>query len=457
MLNPFFLQGSKGEQNLVQDLINEQIRMYGVEIYYIPRRYITKNTVIAEVIQSKFDKAYPIEAYVSSYDGYGGQGTLLSKFGIQDIDDLTLVVSKERFEDYISPLIKPISNIELSSRPKEGDLVYFPLGDRIFEIKYVEHEKPFYQLQKNYVYQLTCELFRYEDEIIDTDFHEIDDNIQDEGYTQLLTMVSVASTATATASIVNGGVKTITLTNRGSGYRTAPTVLLSKAPTGGSNAEAKASLLSGIVDCNGVESDRVQSVSIINSGYGYTVAPKVSFESLYGSGAEAETTIGDGVIRVITLTDGGGGYSSPPNITFSGISSVSAAATAVVSAAGTIQSIHITNAGLGYTEAPIITISNPQLGISTGSYVFNEKVTGSLSGTTAKVRNWNSVTGVLEVANISGQFKKGDILLGEESSAGLLLVSVNLDTTDPFADNIDIETEADAILDFTEKNPFGSP
>jgi len=457
MLNPFFTQGSQGEQSLVQDLINEQLRMYGVDVYYLPRIFATEKTVLKEVIESKFTSAYPIEAYVETYDGYDGLGTLLSKFGIQDIDNLTITISRERYENYIQPLIEQKDDIKLSSRPKEGDLIYFPLGDRIFEIKYVEHEKPFYQLQKNYVYQLTCELFRYEDEIIDTDFHEIDDNIQDEGYTQLLTMVSVASTATATASIVNGGVKTITLTNRGSGYRTAPTVLLSKAPTGGSNAEAKASLLSGIVDCNGVESDRVQSVSIINSGYGYTVAPKVSFESLYGSGAEAETTIGDGVIRVITLTDGGGGYSSPPNITFSGISSVSAAATAVVSAAGTIQSIHITNAGLGYTEAPIITISSPQLGISTGSYVFNEKVTGTLSGTTAKVRNWNSVTGVLEVANISGQFKKGDILLGEESSAGLLLVSVNLDTTDPFADNIDIETEADAILDFTEKNPFGSP
>ena len=133
MLNPFFLQGSKTEQSLVQDLINEQLRMYGVEVYYVPRQYITKKTVIREVIESKFGNAYPIEAYVNTYDGYEGQGTILSKFGVQPLTDLTLTISRERYETYITPLIKNIPNIELSTRPKEGDLIYFPLGDRLFE------------------------------------------------------------------------------------------------------------------------------------------------------------------------------------------------------------------------------------------------------------------------------------------------------------------------------------
>jgi hypothetical protein len=106
MLNPFFLQGSGTEQGLIQDLINEQLRMYGVEVYYIPRKYITKNSIIKEVIESKFDNAYPLEAYVSTYDGYEGQGTILSKFGVQPLNDLTLVISRERFENYITPLIK---------------------------------------------------------------------------------------------------------------------------------------------------------------------------------------------------------------------------------------------------------------------------------------------------------------------------------------------------------------
>ena len=99
MLNPFFLQGSKGEQSLIQDLINEQLKIYGVEVYYLPREYMTEKTVIKEVVESQFTNAFPIEAYVDTYDGYGGQGTLLSKFGIQEVDDLTLIVSKERYED----------------------------------------------------------------------------------------------------------------------------------------------------------------------------------------------------------------------------------------------------------------------------------------------------------------------------------------------------------------------
>ena len=127
MLNPFFLQGSQTEQGLVQDLINEQLRMYGVEVYYIPRQYLTTKTVIKEVIESEFNFSYPIEAYVENYEGYNSNPVILSKFGIQSLNELTITVSKERFEDYISPLIKNLPNIKLSTRPKEGDLIYLHL------------------------------------------------------------------------------------------------------------------------------------------------------------------------------------------------------------------------------------------------------------------------------------------------------------------------------------------
>ena len=118
----------------------------------MPRKYISEKTIIREVVRSKFDDAYPLEAYVNTYDGYGDNPVMLSKFGIQATNEITLTISRERFEDYISPLIKNEANVKLSTRPKEGDLIYFPLGDRLFEIKYVEHEKPFYQLQKQYIY-----------------------------------------------------------------------------------------------------------------------------------------------------------------------------------------------------------------------------------------------------------------------------------------------------------------
>ena len=177
MLNPFFIQGTTGEQNLIQDLINEQLRMYGVEVHYMPRSFIHENSVIREVIESSFESAYPIEAYIQNYEGYADNPVLLSKFGIEQTQELTFVISKERWENYIEPLVRDKPDVRLSSRPKEGDLIYLPLGDRLYEIKYVEHEKPFYQLQKNYVYELRCELFRYEDEVIDTGVMEIDDNL----------------------------------------------------------------------------------------------------------------------------------------------------------------------------------------------------------------------------------------------------------------------------------------
>jgi hypothetical protein len=237
MLNPFFLQGSKSEQSLIQSLVNEQLRMYGVEVYYLPRKYVTERTVIKEVIESKFDNAYPIEAYVDTYDGYEGQGTILSKFGVQPLNDLNLIISKERFETYISPLIKNLPDVKLSTRPKEGDLIWFPLGDRLFEIKFVEHEKPFYQLQKTYVYELRCELFRYEDEVVDTGVDEIDDNVSKEGYIQTLTVVGAGVTASATVSGIctTGGVRFVTISNRGNGYTSRPRVAFSSAPVGGTN------------------------------------------------------------------------------------------------------------------------------------------------------------------------------------------------------------------------------
>ena len=107
-----------------------------------------------------------IEAYVENYDGYAGAGDVLTKFGMSLRDEVTLVISKERFEEFIAPFMDSGDDFELSSRPREGDLVFFPLGQRLFEIKFVEHEEPFYQLGSNYVYKLKCELFEYEDEVM---------------------------------------------------------------------------------------------------------------------------------------------------------------------------------------------------------------------------------------------------------------------------------------------------
>jgi hypothetical protein len=470
MLNPFFLQGSKSEQGLIQDLINEQLRMYGVEVHYLPRKYITEKTVMREVIESSFDRSYPIEAYVENFDGYGDNTTILSKFGIQALNELTIVISRERFEEYITPLIKDQANIKLSTRPKEGDLIYFPLGDRLFEIKFVEHEQPFYQLQTNYVYTLKCELFRYEDEVIDTGVDFIDDILSGSsgsgistislGAVQKLNMIGAGVTATAITTIVNGGIRFFTVTNRGGGYTSAPRVAISSAPSGGVTGIGSATLISGIVVCAenvNPAAKSVQSVEVINPGVGYTIAPQVLFFG-DGVGAAATSTIGDGVVGIITITNGGGGYVGIPTITFTGIATVSAAATAIVSSAGTITQIRITNAGLGYTQPPSITIGNPPQIVGVGTFAFNEIVTGSTSGTTARVRSWNVITNVLEVSSVSGSFTPGESIVGTASSASRKLRSIDtFAVEDGYSDNNDIETEAEDIIDFSSTNPFGMP
>jgi len=475
MLNPFFLQGSKSEQGLIQDLINEQLRMYGVEVHYLPRQYITEKTIIKEVIESQFNSAFPIEAYVDTYEGYGGQGTILSKFGIQELDDLTLIISRERWENYIQPLIKDQPNIKLSKRPKEGDLIYFPLGDRLFEIKYVEHEKPFYQLQGLYTYELRCELFRYEDEVIDTGLIDIDDNTAQDAIIQSLQLIGIGSTASAITRIVNGGVRSVTITNRGNNYTSPPVVAFSSAPFGGITATGIATMLSGIVDiCEPDETKfRVQGVDLTNPGAGYTVAPKVSFTGGGGSGAVGIASIGNGIVGIITVTNGGSGYTTSPTVTFSGISSIAASAKAIINSAGQVTQIRITNSGLGYTTTPTIVIGSPNVYVGFGTYIYNEVIVGSASSVTARVKNWNSITKVLEVSNINGIFTPGETLTGQTSGAQYSLRVVytdnlgsidNLDsahdgenTKNRFGDNRQIELEADGILDFSEDNPFGTP
>ena len=475
MLNPFFLQGSETEQGLIQDLINEQLRMYGIDVHYLPRQYITEKTIIKEVIESEFNNAYPIEAYIDAYEGYGDNPTILSKFGIQALNEITLIISRERFTNYISPLIKNQSNIKLSSRPKEGDLIYFPLGKRLFEIKYVEHEKPFYQLQGLYTYQLRCELFRYEDEIIDTDIEDIDHILStNEGIIQdidnnsnslignviNLRMVGFGVTAKATASIVNGGIRSITIKNRGGGYMNTPIVGISSAPNRGKTASAVAEMIGGIVVCNSntnPNAKSVQSVLITNSGYGYTTPPGVRFIGSNGKGAIATANIGDGIVGSIIITDPGSGYSIPPIVTFTGISTISASAVSAVSTGGSITSIYIRDAGLGYKVSPTITIQSPPT-ISTGNFIFNEIIRGSQSGVTARVRSWSSSTNILQVSNLNGQFTIGENIVGSSSSASHYLRSVDsFPARDGFAANDEIEEEADQIIDFDEINPFGMP
>ena len=364
MLNPFFLQGSKGEQGLVQDLVNEQLRMYGIECHYIPRKLVTSRTIMKEVTESRFDQAFPLEAYLMNIDGYAGQGDILTKFGVRVTDEATFVISKERFEEAVAPFLEQQEDdYELSNRPKEGDLIFFPLGKRMFEIKFVEHERPFYQLQKNYVYQLQCELFEYEDEVIDTSIDIIDTQVADEGYITTLQLVGVGVTATANPVLGTGYVRELFLNNDGSGFTGTPTVAISTSPTGNFADNASAVAITS-TRANITSIDRL---ILTNAGAGYTETPTITITGGGGTGAAATCSINtasSGVIRFI-ITEEGVGYGTAPTVTVSnpalGIASQRAVGIASLGANSSgfnqVNSIFVSNPGENYDNTATVTLS----------------------------------------------------------------------------------------------------
>lgn len=473
-LNPFFLQGAPGEQRLVQDLINEQLRMYGIEVTYIPRKYVRKQTIIQEIQSSKFDDNFAIEAYVNTYEGYSGAGDIMTKFGMSLKDEISLTISKERFEDFIAPFLSAMDEeeIEVSSRPREGDLVYFPLGQRLFEVKFVEHEKPFYQLGRNYVYELQCELFEYEDEVLDTTIDEIDKTIQETGYITTLNLIGLGQTATANSNLSSGYINEIFLNDDGYGYTEVPTVSISTAPHGGINATAVASIrrLGGVYS--------VDNILLTNAGSGYIVAPTITISGGNGSGAAATCSIEEtryGVIS-IPVTGSGVGYSTTPTVTVESPIGygITATAVAVLNSDTQVSEIRITNPGVGYSlsSPPTVTIDGPPIISGVGNYKFNEIVRGLTSQTEGRVKEWDSDTNILKVSIVgigstTSGFLPGETVVGTSSPIpatasddGYAIYSVksydNRDIYDKYDQNDEIEEEADNLLDFSESNPFGS-
>ena len=273
--NPYFKLGTNSEQNVVENLIIECLQIYGQEMFYIPRTLVSKDDILGEDRLSEFKNAYPIEMYFENVDGFGGNGAFMSKFGLMIEQSATLVVARKRWQQAVAQYGQTI----LPNRPAEGDLLYFPLTGGLFEIKFVQHQNPFYQIGKLYTYKLDIELFQYASERIDTGYGVIDDfeslktfdidtsvtkfgmidSIQvtngGTGYTSAT--VSITSTtgtgATATAVVSNGTISAINVTNPGTGYKSATVVITGD----GSDATATATLINDI--------DKVESYGDNNS------------------------------------------------------------------------------------------------------------------------------------------------------------------------------------------------
>lgn len=168
--NVFFNHAVSTEQQLYEDLVVESLRFYGHDVFYLPREIVEEDELFNEDVQSKFGDAYGVEMYIENTDGFEGDGDLMSKFGIEVRDTATFVISLRTWERFISL----DDNLATSLRPNEGDLIYFPLTNSMFEIKFVEHEDPFYQVGKLFVFKLRCELFEYSGEDFDTGDGNID-------------------------------------------------------------------------------------------------------------------------------------------------------------------------------------------------------------------------------------------------------------------------------------------
>ena len=168
--NVYFDTGTTSEQRLYEDLIIEQLKIYGQDVYYLPRKIANKDSIFGEDPARSFDDSYIIEMYVDNTDGYMGEQEIIKKFGLELRDDIVFTVSKLRWET----LISNNSDLQTTLRPNEGDLVYFPTTKAFFEIQFVEHEAPFYQQSALPVYKLSCTKWEYSSERIDTGITAID-------------------------------------------------------------------------------------------------------------------------------------------------------------------------------------------------------------------------------------------------------------------------------------------
>jgi hypothetical protein len=189
--NSYISLGTTNEQRLQENLIIEALSIYGHETYYLPRNIVNRDTILNETIQSKFGDAFRIEMYVSNVDGFEGDGQFISKFGLEIRDQVKLVVARKRWEELVGRF-----KVTQSVRPAEGDLIYFPLVNGLFEIKYAVGDSPFYQLQNLPTYELTCELFEYGNEQIDTGILEIDDVERNEAFRSILTISTTSGSGT---------------------------------------------------------------------------------------------------------------------------------------------------------------------------------------------------------------------------------------------------------------------
>ena len=276
---PTYYAGHSGEQGLVQDLVDEQIKLFGTDIYYIPK-IVLQDSTLDEVRYTKYQEQFQIEMLLQNVMGFGDNAEFISKFGLRITDEIVFRVSTRRWDEEVA---EHSPNLTVTSRPNEGDLLYFPLTQDIYEIKFVGKEEPFFQFGKIQFYAITAEIYEVGSDDFDTGVAEIDaveqlfDNaiklVMDPGGTGDFTVGEEVAgdefLAKATSAITGDAVSGITITDGGAHYKVAtpPTVTISGG--GGTGATATAT-----VSASGI----VNAITITAGGSGYTSAPTVTID-----------------------------------------------------------------------------------------------------------------------------------------------------------------------------------
>ena len=372
--NVFFNQAVKSEQNLVEDLVVESLRMYGHNCYYLPRKIINEYTILGDAANSCFEDAYEVEMYIEGTDGFEGEGDLYSKFGVEVRDQATFVISRRTWERFVSL----DANLVTGLRPNEGDLVYFPLSKSLFEVKFVEHENPFYQIDKLYVFKMTCDLFEYSGEKFDTEIDVLD------------TSIELAQAASVELTLAD-----------------TPTLR-----------------------------DFVQGESVSQMVYpGIVVSGVVSSWSedtnkLTVSSLKTTDTGDPATYNTFLTTDTTSGY---------------------IEMEATSEGDNIIMAGAGQ-EGYFIDFED-----GTSTIVIPSFITDGTSGTDNIIDD-DSNSFLLESGTLTDSSAHDYIIVEDSLASRRDITSIASDltiSTDPGAFNLDIETTADGIIDFSEGNPFG--
>ena len=372
--NVFFNQAVKSEQNLVEDLVVESLRMYGHNCYYLPRTIVNEDTILGEATNSTFDDAYEVEMYLEGVEGFEGEGDLYSKFGVEVRDSATFVISRRTWERFVSL----DANLATGLRPNEGDCIYFPLSKSLFEVKFVEHENPFYQIDKLYVFKMTCDLFEYSGEKFDTEIDVLDTSLelaQAAGYE-----LTLADTPTLRDFVQGESVSQIVY----------PGIIMS-----------------GIVSSWSEDTNKLTVSSLKTTDTGDPAT--------YNKFLATDTTLGNIEMEASSAGD------------------------------------RIVMSGAGQ-EGYFIDFEDYTSGITIPSYI-TDGTTG-----TDNIIDDNSNSFLLESGTLTDSSAYDHIIVEDSLASRRDITSVGSDqtlSTDPGAFNVEFETDADGIIDFSESNPFG--